>query len=149
METTLALTARLAPASAEIAAKVIDGEAIIINLTNGYYYSMDGAGALIWKAIQRCHSLSEIGETLSRRYDVSADVAVPHLRALIQQMLQEELVKVVDVPVPDVTGEAQAESSRQPYQPPTLEKYGDMAHFFALDPPLPDLEEDVRDEGRE
>ena len=29
----------------EVAAKVIDGEAIIINLTTGVYYSMDGVGA--------------------------------------------------------------------------------------------------------
>ena len=34
------------PREEEIASKVIDGEAIIINLANGVYYSMDKVGAM-------------------------------------------------------------------------------------------------------
>ena len=38
----------LVPNVAEVAAKVMDGEAILINLANGMYYSMDGAGGFLW-----------------------------------------------------------------------------------------------------
>ena len=35
---------RLMPKSDQIAAKVMDGEAVIIDLASGVYYSMDGGG---------------------------------------------------------------------------------------------------------
>ncbi len=45
----LTLNDRLRPREEEVASKVIDGEAIIINLANGVYYSMDKVGALVWE----------------------------------------------------------------------------------------------------
>ena len=42
------LQSRLKPNEEEVAAKVLDGEAILINLSNGAYYSTDKRGAFIW-----------------------------------------------------------------------------------------------------
>ena len=56
---------RLRPNEAEVAAKVLDGEAIIINLSNGIYYSMDKVGGLIWEMIERGRSLQEIVESIA------------------------------------------------------------------------------------
>ena len=44
----------------EVVSKVIDGEAIIINLTNGVYYSIDKAGARIWDLVIQSANPSEI-----------------------------------------------------------------------------------------
>jgi len=52
---------RLTPNRANVAAKVIDGEAIILDITRGAYYSMDGAGAVIWAGLDTGHSLGAIG----------------------------------------------------------------------------------------
>jgi hypothetical protein len=141
MERELRPTDRLAPKSAEIAAKVIDGEAIIINLTNGFYYSMDGAGAVVWEAIQAHRSLEAIARALSRRYSVSRDAALSDARALVVQLIAEELVAVAESESPDAGDEGSAVAQPLAYTAPALEKFGDMAHFFAVDPPMPELDE--------
>ena len=43
----LMLKHRMQPNKEEVAAKVMDGEAILINLSNGIYYSMDKVGAVV------------------------------------------------------------------------------------------------------
>jgi hypothetical protein len=49
----LTLHDHLRPHTEEVAAKGIDGEAILINLSNGIYYSLDNVGGLIWELIDR------------------------------------------------------------------------------------------------
>src|SRR5688572_16621790 len=92
----LTLTDRLRPRDEEVASKVIDGEAIIINLSSGVYYSMDKAGALIWEMIERRHSLVEMVEILGRRYGVSPEQAEADVRRLSQELLNEALVVLSD-----------------------------------------------------
>ena len=64
----LSLKDRLQPQGNQVAAKVMDGEAIIINLANGIYYSMDKVGGLIWEMIEAKHSLDEMITTIVVRY---------------------------------------------------------------------------------
>ena len=52
----------------EVTAKVIDGEAIIINLAKGLYYSLDKTGAEAWVLIGSGHSLDECSAALSSRF---------------------------------------------------------------------------------
>src|SRR5262249_1328934 len=132
---------RLTAEKGDLAAKVIDGEAIIINLANGIYYSMDGAGALVWDMIQQRASLGEIVDAVGRVYDAPRDRLEPDLQALAATLMEEQLV------VLDETGQAAAAPSvgaretRLAYEPPKLVRYADMAHFFALDPPLPEIDD--------
>ncbi len=134
---------RLSPRSAEIAAKVIDGEAIIINLANGYYYSLEGAGAVVWEGISAQQSLDAIAACLRRRFEVSAEAACEDIKALAADLVREELVSIAEGPQPVVAWGSETPAGREVYVRPVLQKYGDMAHFFALDPPLPDLEQDL------
>ena len=46
----LSLQSCLRPNEEEVAAKVMDGEAILINLSSGIYYSMDKVGGVLWGA---------------------------------------------------------------------------------------------------
>lgn len=62
---------RLSPNEKEVAAKVIDGEAILINLSNGIYYSLDGVGAFVWERIEKGYSMEEIIAAVSTCYNVS------------------------------------------------------------------------------
>lgn len=137
----LALQARLTAGKGDLAAKVIDGEAIIINLANGLYYSMDGVGALIWDMIQQRGSIGAIAEAVASVYDVPPERAQSDVRALAANLLEERLVAVDETgqnpPEPQVPGR----QPRLPYEPPRLVRYADMAHFFALDPPLPEIDD--------
>jgi hypothetical protein len=128
---------RLAPNLKQLAAKVMDGEAIIINLTNGIYYSMDEVGGLVWELICDGRSLKEISAEISRGYDVSADQALADLQPLTAKLLEEDLVSLADSAEIAPPGARPEPAARLPYEAPTLHKYRDMADLLALDPPMP------------
>ena len=81
---------RFRPNNEEVAAKVMDGEAIIINLSNGIYYSTDGIGGIVWEMIEGGHNLEEIGSTVLTRYEVSSKQAHADVEQLILEFIQEK-----------------------------------------------------------
>ena len=143
----LTLQNRLMVGKGDLAAKVIDGEAIIINLANGLYYSMDGAGAMVWDMIERRGTLAEIAEAISRVYDVSTESSQADVRALAAKLIEEQLVLLDEGGQAGPALEITAPADKLPYQPPKLVRYSDMAHFFALDPPLPELDDAAEGTG--
>jgi hypothetical protein len=126
----------------EVAAKVIDGEAIIINLATGMYYSLTGTGGEAWALLESGRTLSEIAEHLSRRYGVPLGQAREDVERLAGDLIAEKLVEVRAAPGPvGATGAAtSAEGTAGPYAAPVLEAYRDMADLLALDPPMPGLQ---------
>lgn len=127
---------RLCPNDEEIAARVIDGEAIIINLATGSYYSMTDAGGLIWASIERRCSVEEIAAEVSAAYDVSLERARADLLGLSAELVRCGVVKVS----PELTAHGVASvapSPRLPYATPVLAAYDDMRNLLALDPPTP------------
>lgn len=122
----------------EVAAKVIDGEAIIINLANGVYYSMDKVGAQVWDLLQAGHTVGGIIAAVTASYDVSREQAESDVGELIQELVQENLVAVREngEAPGTVAGDA---GNKQPYEGPKLNIYRDMGDLLALDPPVPGL----------
>ena len=135
----LTLDQRLRPRQEEVAAKVIDGEAIIINLANGVYYSMDKVGALIWEMIESKHSLAEMGETISRRYAVSSEQAEADVRRLTEELLEETLVVLSNDEATRLNDGTEGQQESLAYESPALNIYRDMGDLLALDPPVPGL----------
>src|SRR5215813_8565620 len=80
------------PREEEVASKVIDGEAIIINLANGVYYSMDKVGALVWERLQAGYTLDDVIRAVTGTYDVSLEQAESNVVELVQELLQENLL---------------------------------------------------------
>ena len=131
---------RLMPDSVNVAAKVIDGEAVILDVTRGTYYSMDGAGAVVWAAIEQGYSLREIVGILEQRYEGSTPEFERQVEDLSAQLLQEGLVVPAKGAGISAAGpELVPVAARQPFTPPALNKYTDMADLLALDPPMPVL----------
>jgi len=136
----IALDSRLEHNDSEIAAKVIDGEAILINLSNGTYYSMDKVGGFIWELIKNNYNLAEIVKVLTEHYDVSAEQAKTDVETLAADLVEENIVKIGK-------GERQGEELIKPlshklkYETPKLNTYRDMNDLLALDPPMPNLED--------
>jgi hypothetical protein len=136
----LTLGDRLCPNSEEVASQVMDGEAIMINMSNGMYYSMDGVGGFIWGLIEEARSLREIAEQVVGRYDVASAEAKQDLERLAAELLADKLVLVVDGPLPAPNGTvAPFSGEKLAYEPPKLNAYRDMGDLLALDPPIPGL----------
>src|SRR5262245_11602755 len=75
-----------------VVAKILDGEAIIINLLTGAYYSTGGVGAAIWQCVEDQRTVAEIVAAITAAYDVSQSVAEQDVRRLLDELAAEELV---------------------------------------------------------
>jgi hypothetical protein len=56
-----------------VTSKMIDGEAIIINLNTGMYYSLDKTGAVVWMLISGGYSVDETADVLSSRFSLPVE----------------------------------------------------------------------------
>jgi hypothetical protein len=131
------LSSFVVPNEQHVAAKVMDGEAILINLGTGAYYSIPSTGGFIWSLIERKFSLNEIVRSVAANYDIDRDQAERDVMRLCGELHREGLVLVS--PTGNTETNLPALSTRLAYQIPSLEKFTDMAEMFALDPPLPGL----------
>jgi coenzyme PQQ synthesis protein D (PqqD) len=135
----LTLQTRLRPNQEEIAAKVVDGEAIMINLSTGIYYSMDETGALVWELLAAGHSLEEVSAALARRYDVPGEQAQADVARLGAELLEENLVTLSDVNAAPAGLPGPVVQARTAYTAPKLDIFRDIGNLIALDPPMPGL----------
>jgi hypothetical protein len=136
----LTVNDRLQSREEEVAAKVIDGEAILINLGNGIYYSMDKVGALIWELVEKRHTLAEIAEAIVGRYQVAREQAEADVLRLGEELLQENIVTVTENGVSSGEKGHWGNGERLAYETPQLNIYRDMGDLLALDPPTPGLQ---------
>lgn len=123
----------------EACGKVVDGEAIIINLSNGIYYSLDGVGGTVWQMIEHGYSIEEMINTISAHHKVSSEQVKADLEKLIEELVQENIVKLSNEE--NLQKESQTLEIQQNggYESPTLTIYRDMGNLLALDPPMPGL----------
>lgn len=122
----------------EVAAKVIDGEAVLINLATGVYYSMRGSGAFLWSRLESGSNVALLSAALAARYGLDSMQARRDVERLVGELRTEGLLVASDEPVASGAA-AETVSAPEPYEPPRLERFDDMADMFALDPPLPEL----------
>ena len=122
-----------------VTSKIIDGEAIIINLATGMYYSLDKTGALVWMLIGGGYSVGEAADVLSARFSVPVDRVREDVDRLVNDLVSQNVVlaaeneaRTSEVVLDPPTGDA--------YEPPVLNSYDDMGDVLALDPPLPQVE---------
>lgn len=130
---------RLRPNEEEVAAKVMDGEAILINLSNGMYYSMDKVGGLIWEMIEGNHNMEEIVAAIIAHYDASPEQVQADVERLATELVEENLVNISDNEAPRGENQQRELEQKLPYESPRLNIYRDMADLLALDPPMPGL----------
>jgi len=133
------LNQQLRPNEKEVAAKVMDGEAILINLSNGIYYSMDRVGSLIWEMIEKSSSVEEMTAAISARYDIPPEQARTDVERLVGELVDEKLVIETNSESPRAELEPANSQQRLPYESPHLNIYRDMGDLLALDPPMPGL----------
>jgi hypothetical protein len=126
--------------SEDVVSKIVDGEAILINLSTGTYYSLDGTGAVVWAMLQGGTGADEIASELADRYSVARREAAEDVARLVDQLTEEGLLLPANDDAPPARPEADLPAPGE-YAPPTLDKYTDMQEMLTLDPPLPGIED--------
>ena len=124
--------------SHQVASKVMDGEAILINLSTGIYYSLDDTAGLIWSYVEHGTTAETIVDALCAQYGLQRDAATADVEKFVNELKEEGLLLVGSES--DLgTGDAPTDMPAGDYAAPAMEKFTDMADMFALDPPLPGL----------
>lgn len=127
--------------SSKITHETIDGEVVIVNLGSGSYYSLDGAGASIWRCIVDRASFEEIVADISHRFDGEAEGISSGVKRLIEELQAEGLIlndpteNQTDAPQEKAVPSGQpGKSLKAQFIPPLLHKYTDMQDLLLLDP---------------
>jgi hypothetical protein len=130
---------RLGVRRGDVAAKVIDGEAILINLSTGLYYSMGKVGGRVWSLIEQNRNCRDIASAISAEYEITAAAAANDVAELVAQLAAEKLIDAgpQDEAPRAAPQQAANGTARAAYAKPELRKFADMAEIFAMDPPLP------------
>lgn len=112
-----------------VVSEVIDGEAVIMNLLSGHYFSAQGVGAAVWTRVEAGWTAAEIVAELSRTYG-AAHVATP-VADFIAALQEHGLVVERVSPTPDPTVSVEYPPS---WSAPTLGVFTDMEDLLLLDP---------------
>jgi len=129
------------PNREDVAAKVIDGELIIIRLSDGTYYSMDNVGTCVWELIEAGRHLPDVVRTIATWYATPVERVEGDVATLVRELLAERLI--VGAPAGN---SAPSEVAAPPagslaYAAPHVNIYRDMGNLLALDPPTPGIDD--------
>ncbi|HKV36459.1 MAG TPA: PqqD family protein [Pyrinomonadaceae bacterium] len=116
--------------------EVIDGEAVIINLDSGNYYSLVEEGSFIWSLVEKGASASELQNVVLQAYQGDAQAIDRGVQELLAQLQQENLIVPVDEAEEAVDLQAPNNNNGEKplFNPPSLNKYSDMQELLLLDP---------------
>jgi hypothetical protein len=117
--------------------ETIDGEAVIINLDSGNYYSLVEAGSFIWALVEKGASASEVQDLLQQTYQGDAADIDRGVQQLLAQLQQENLIVPVDgsgaVDLTEVMPSSNGHG-KPSFNAPLLNKFSDMQELLLLDP---------------
>jgi len=120
--------------------ETIDGEAVIINLDSGNYYSLIEVGSFIWGLVEKGSSASEVQNLVLQTYQGDANEVDRCVQELLAQLQQEGLIVPVDgegalnlVQLNQVLP-SNNNHEKPSFNPPLLNKYSDMQELLLLDP---------------
>ena len=120
--------------------ETIDGEAVIINLDSGNYYSLVEVGSFIWGLVEKGASASEVQNLVLQTYQGNGPEVDRGVQELLAELQQENLIVPVDgagaLDVPQLNQELPSNNGyeKPSFNPPLLHKYSDMQELLLLDP---------------
>lgn len=82
--------------SSEIPTVDLNGEIGMMSIKNGKYYGLDSIGSHLWNLIDKPISLSGLLENIKKEYDVAGTEYESDVFSFLNNLLSEELIKVVE-----------------------------------------------------
>ncbi len=75
-----------------VAAQVADGEAVLLDIESGEYFSLNVVGSRIWELCDGTRSTAEIVSVICEEFDVAEDVATADTESILDELEKEKLV---------------------------------------------------------
>ena len=80
----------------QVAARIIDGEAVIVLPQNSQVNVLNEVGTRIWELIDGTRSVGGIMEAIIAEYDVSAEQAEGDVNEFIQELIDNKMLVLAD-----------------------------------------------------
>lgn len=116
--------------------EIIDGEAILVNMQTGRYYSASEIGAVVWGLIEAGAPVNVIVDRVSARYRGAREEIAAGLESFLAELEREGLIVPHEAAaVRDGAGDGRdVTPAGTPFVPPVLRAYTDMEDLLLLDP---------------
>lgn len=111
----------------------VDGEALIMDMVTGTYYTCLGPATVAWDALKVGAEPAAVAMSIASRYGVGGADVQRDLDAFIAELLREEMLVADDRPAVSPPVEDAGDPSG-PYEAMRLERYTDLADLILLDP---------------
>ncbi|MGH7820831.1 MAG: PqqD family protein, partial [Candidatus Binatia bacterium] len=72
--------------------EVLDGEAVLLNLRAGTYFGLNPVATRAWELIRELGTLGEVGDAMSREYDVDRELLDDDLCRLLTDLEEKGLL---------------------------------------------------------
>lgn len=115
--------------------EVIEGEVVIVNMNNGYYFSSEKLGCVIWRLVECGTPFAKIVDTLALRYPGDREEIESSTARMIAELRDEGLIVAAgsladrDIPENLYDGIDAAD-----FIEPMLHKHKDMQDLLLVDP---------------
>ena len=116
-----------------VASEIIEGEAVIMDLRSGHYFSARDTGALIWDWLDTGHSDRQVAQRLAALCQIEEIEAKAAVVTFISVLLAKNLVshsaarEGVAAPEPE-------SNTPMAFISPAIEEFTDMSNLLRLDP---------------
>lgn len=77
----------------DVQCSVLDGEAILLNLETGAYFTLNRVGTVAWEFFDGVRTLAQVHSAICERFEVSEDIAKQDLLLLVKHLGQEGLIQ--------------------------------------------------------
>jgi hypothetical protein len=86
--------------STEIAARVLDGEMMIMSGRNSMLFNLNDVGTLIWQAADGVTSLDDIvAQKVCAEFEVEPAQALPEAEAFVRELAEHGILLISDQPI--------------------------------------------------
>lgn len=75
-----------------VAAQVAEGEAVLLDIESGEYFSLNPVGSRIWELCDGTRSAADIVSIICDEFDVAEDVATADAHEILDELEKEKLV---------------------------------------------------------
>ena len=113
--------------------ETLEGEAIVIHLETGSYYSLTGSGAEIWGLLGGGSTVSQICADLAERHGRPEGEIRGEVERFIVDLQCEDLLEDGEASPNGLQAAAPVEADGT-WAAPKLERYDDMRDFLLVDP---------------
>ena len=91
-ETPFSLQLRPSP---NVLSQRYDDSVVLLNLDTDRFFHLNRTGARFWELLSERSNLTEVHEVLSREFDIEGTELAAEMTALITELREQDLVKVV------------------------------------------------------